>query len=211
NLLSNIHRGLSQPYTDTQLIGGDYFYYHYGCDGVHDQGWGCGYRSLQTIASYIVHNKKSLVSSIIPTIRHIQQTLVDMNDKPSTFVDSKEWIGSFEICLCLEELYGIYSKIIHVNDGNDLEKNVAMIHDHFVQVGTPIMMGGNIDSAAKTIIGISADSKDVKNSKLLVVDPHFNGKAEIEILQREGWVSWRSIDSFVFESFYNFCLPQCKL
>ena len=37
DLLSNIHIGLYQPDENSQLIGGDYVYYHYGCDGVNDQ------------------------------------------------------------------------------------------------------------------------------------------------------------------------------
>ena len=31
-----------------------YEYWHYLCDGFDDRGWGCGYRTLQTIASWII-------------------------------------------------------------------------------------------------------------------------------------------------------------
>ena len=39
-----------------ELIKGKYTYYHYECDGFNDSGWGCGYRTLQTIISWINTN-----------------------------------------------------------------------------------------------------------------------------------------------------------
>ena len=33
----------------------DYEYWHYCCDKVDDRGWGCGYRTLQTISSWIIN------------------------------------------------------------------------------------------------------------------------------------------------------------
>ena len=32
-----------------------YEYWHYCCDSFDDRGWGCGYRTLQTIASWIIN------------------------------------------------------------------------------------------------------------------------------------------------------------
>ena len=32
-----------------------YDYWHYCCDTFDDRGWGCGYRTLQTIASWIIY------------------------------------------------------------------------------------------------------------------------------------------------------------
>jgi hypothetical protein len=32
-----------------------YEYWHYYCDGFDDRGWGCGYRTLQTIVSWIIN------------------------------------------------------------------------------------------------------------------------------------------------------------
>jgi hypothetical protein len=31
------------------LVRGSLLYYHYNCDGTTDAGWGCGYRTAQTI------------------------------------------------------------------------------------------------------------------------------------------------------------------
>jgi len=57
NLLKNVHTGLELPCENVErlsLVKGDYDYWHYGCDGLDDRGWGCGYRTLQTIASWII-------------------------------------------------------------------------------------------------------------------------------------------------------------
>jgi hypothetical protein len=38
-------------------------------------------------------------SSAVPSIPAIQQVLFDLEDKPSNFVGSCDWIGSFEVCI----------------------------------------------------------------------------------------------------------------
>merc|ERR550532_1746403 len=87
----------------------EYEYWHYLCDGFDDRGWGCGYRTLQTIASWIIE-RKGLTSSkhlnndssktLVPSIPDIQRILVeDLKDKESGFAGSRDWIGSFEVCL----------------------------------------------------------------------------------------------------------------
>lgn len=59
------------------------------------QGWGCGYRTLQTMISHLVRCDETGRS--VPSIREIQQTLVDVGDKPASFAKSRDWIGSFEV------------------------------------------------------------------------------------------------------------------
>lgn len=44
--------------------------------------------------------------------REIQRMLVDMKDKPSSFVGSKEWIGAIEIQMCLDKLYGVGTRTV---------------------------------------------------------------------------------------------------
>lgn len=58
------------------------------------KGWGCGYRTLQTLVS---HLGKCSGDSSVPTIREIQQILVDLGDKDKSFLKSRGWIGSFEV------------------------------------------------------------------------------------------------------------------
>lgn len=36
-------------------------------------------------------------TGLVPSIRAIQETLVELDDKPSSFVGSRQWIGSFEV------------------------------------------------------------------------------------------------------------------
>ena len=74
-------------------------------DKINDSGWGCAYRSLQTICSWF--RRQSFATRPEPTHKEIQQTLVSLGDKPPSFVGSSKWIGAFEISLCLDELYGV--------------------------------------------------------------------------------------------------------
>jgi hypothetical protein len=56
DLVSNVHKDLQLPNDSIQkcaLVEGDYQYFHYLCDGLDDRGWGCGYRTLQSTASWI--------------------------------------------------------------------------------------------------------------------------------------------------------------
>ena len=43
----------------------------------------------------------------VPSLQEIQQTLVDIGDKPASFVSSREWIGSVEACLCVDQIFGV--------------------------------------------------------------------------------------------------------
>ncbi|XP_074615685.1 ufm1-specific protease 1-like [Acropora palmata] len=211
-MLSNIHEGLKGPseIIDSAIVRGRYLFYHYNVDGFDDRGWGCGYRTLQTICSWVCHalrDKKQV--SKVPSLRQIQQTLVEVGDKPNSFVGSREWIGSFEACLCVDQTFGVCSKIIHVNDGSHIDKDVTVgLLEHFKHIGSPVMIGGDADAAAKTLLGV-CESKS--GSYFLIADPHFHGHADRLLLQSNGWVQWKHLgDVFKRESFYNFCLPQLR-
>ncbi|XP_071542301.1 ufm1-specific protease 1-like [Panulirus ornatus] len=107
DLLTNVHRGLQLPadVSEVELVFGDYLYYHYGCDGFDDRGWGCGYRTLMTLCSWIRGQLKSQESSYslppVPSNRRIQEILVEIGDKENDIIGSKQWIGSVEVCVCL--------------------------------------------------------------------------------------------------------------
>lgn len=53
------------------LVKGDYLYFHYMQDNFNDNGWGCAYRSFQTIFSWF--KLQSFTDKPIPTHREIQQ------------------------------------------------------------------------------------------------------------------------------------------
>ena len=72
------------------------------------KGWGCGYRTLQTICSWVRHVLKSKREvPLVPSLCDIQQTLMDIGDKPSSFIGSREWIGSVEACLYMDQTFGV--------------------------------------------------------------------------------------------------------
>ena len=50
---------------------------------------------------------KGGVVASVPSLRKIQEILVEVGDKPQSFIGSKEWIGSFEACIILDHLYGV--------------------------------------------------------------------------------------------------------
>ncbi|OWR41027.1 ufm1-specific protease 1 like protein [Danaus plexippus plexippus] len=205
-LLSDIHCHLQHDLQNCFLVNGKYDYYHYLCDGFDDRGWGCGYRTLQTICSWMNYNFDK--PSKVPSIREIQNILVELEDKPKSFLNSRQWIGSFEVCLVIDKLYGVPSKIVHVKKEDNLEIIVEILKSHFEKFGSPIMMGGDVDCSSKGIMGVLVDGN---NSKLLVVDPHYVGKQSSRtLLQNNGWVKWQSLNDFLSSSFYNLCLPQAK-
>ncbi|GFN91023.1 ufm1-specific protease 2 [Plakobranchus ocellatus] len=210
--LTNVHEGLPTRLGST-LCRGLYFYYHYFCDGLPDMGWGCGYRTLQTLCSWVQHQQLNMPPKQIkkresvPTIKEIQSALVEMGDKPHTFLGSKQWIGSFEVCLCLDYFYDVPCKIIHVSKGTHLEQHLPELCAHFDKCGSPVMMGGETDNSSKGIMGASMEPP-----ALLVVDPHYvrdlHHHTTRENLQTAGWVRWVELHELHANSFYNICLPK---
>ncbi|VDK24535.1 unnamed protein product [Taenia asiatica] len=65
-------------------------------DGMDDKNWGCAYRSLQTLASWLLWRGIVTPLQPLPSHRDIQEALVRVGDKPSKFVGSRQWIGSLE-------------------------------------------------------------------------------------------------------------------
>lgn len=59
------------PPVQVYLVQGVYSYHHYMQDRIDDSGWGCAYRSLQTICSWFKH--QGYMDRPIPTHKEIQQ------------------------------------------------------------------------------------------------------------------------------------------
>jgi len=72
------------------------------------QGWGCAYRSLQTLWSWFL--LQGFTEKKVPSHRDIQLSLVEVGDKEKPFLGSKEWIGSFEVSTVLNQLLGVRMK-----------------------------------------------------------------------------------------------------
>jgi hypothetical protein len=121
------------------LVYGNYIYFHYMQDGFNDNGWGCAYRSFQTIFSW--YRLQGYTQKPIPRHSEIQQALVDLEDKPKSFVGSSKWIGSMEISFCLSKLLNVESRVLFVNKGSEIADKARELQYHFETEGTPIMIG----------------------------------------------------------------------
>nr|CCD12297.1 unnamed protein product [Trypanosoma congolense IL3000] len=195
------------------LVSGSYDYYHYLVDGFKDSGWGCAYRSLQTILSWFQYEGQMLEP--IPTLRRIQEILSvkdaeKMNRK--NFVGSKDWIGSFEIMIVLQHfLPGIECTIRRMESGSELDTNPdvqRVLRDHFAaKRACPVMIGGS--SYAHTIIGIDVNLATME-AQYLIADPHYSSnETVVKTVVSKGHVGWKKAGKF-FEpnSWYNLCIPQ---
>ena len=227
----------------TAVIKGACTFFHYLCDGVDDKGWGCGYRTLQTLCSFCHHHGNHVCHPIdetmmkvdhdksttgegesprvfksdcrpqrspVPDIKTIQTILVKTGDKMPNFVDSRDWIGTFEAAVILDELFNVPCRILHAPNGLDSVTNLlAQLVSHFDEEGSPVMIGGDKDGASKTMIGISHCKELPTESSFLIADPHYTGGTEDPaLIVQEGHVQWKKFECvFDRESFYNFCLP----
>ena len=116
-----------------------------------------------------------------------------------------------QVCLVIDKIFDVSSKIIHIPKGKDIAKHLSVIRNHFEDLGSPVMMGGDQDASSKGVFGV-ATTRDGRGY-LLIIDPHYYGKDLKNIehdLHKDGWVQWKPVDEFVHSSFYNLCLPQCS-
>ena len=186
------------------LVRGDYHYFHYNQDNFVDSGWGCAYRSLQTLISWFILNTSVGKNIKVPTIPDIQTILVKLGDKDKKIVGSKEWIGAIEVNLVLNELLGIENQILFVSSGSEINSKGRELLYHFQHNGTPVMVGGGV--YAYTILGVDYD-KVKGECKFLILDPHFVGEDDVKNIINKGCCNWKGVDIFKKENFYNLCLP----
>lgn len=214
NRLLNVHQGL--PPSGIQggsvhMIFGNYEYFHYMQDRVDDSGWGCAYRSLQTIFSWF--QKQRYIGRDPPTHREIQSTLVSLGDKPAEFVGSRQWIGAIELGFVLETLIGVQSKILTVPSGDDMPSKARELCAHFDSQGTPVMIGGGV--LAYTLLGVHFN-QDTGDCAFLILDPHYTGVDDVLKVRAGQWVAWKRAgekaaaggELFVSGAFYNILCPQ---
>lgn len=204
--LRNPHIHLNPPNIDDAklyLVQGVYSYHHYMQDRVDDDGWGCAYRSLQTICSWF--QQQGYVETAVPTHTQIQQALVDVGDKEPRFVGSRQWIGSIEVQAVLNQLLGVTSKIMFVSQGSELATKGRELANHFHTEGTPVMIGGGV--LAHTILGV-AWSENTGEIRFLILDPHYTGGEDLQIITDKGWCGWKGPEFWDQNAYYNLCLPQ---
>ena len=213
--LKNVHQGLPPSGIqggNVHLVQGAYEYCHYMQDKFDDNGWGCMYRSYQTVVSWF--RAQHYTSLPIQSHEEIQKMLVRMGDKPARFVGSKQWIGAMEAQMLLDEYLAVSSKIINVPSGHDLEDKGRELAQHFDTQGSPISIGGGV--LAFTILGVHYNSETCQ-IRFLILDPHYTGSEDLAAIQNQSKknacsgipaVGWHDIKVFRKDSFYNLCLPQ---
>ncbi|KAL2635471.1 hypothetical protein R1flu_006950 [Riccia fluitans] len=210
--LTDVHVGLVNSGVSggrQSLIQGSYEYYHYLQDRIDDNGWGCAYRSLQTIVSWF--RIQHYTTLPVPSHEEIQQTLVDIGDKEASFVGSKEWIGAIELSFVLDKLLGVSCKILNVPTGADMPSYCRQLALHFETQGTPVMIGGGV--LAYTLLGVDYNEL-TGDSSFLILDPHYTKGEDLKSIRSGGWVGWKKAVSqtgqpfFLQNKFYNLLLPQ---
>lgn len=185
-------------------VSGPYAYYHYMQDRLNDNGWGCAYRTLQTLCSWFVLAGYTR-GRPIPTHRDIQTILVTLGDKEARFIGSSDWIGSTEVGLVLDYAYGVVTKTLFVAAGNEVDSHARVFRNHFRTQGTPIMIGGGV--LAYGLIGIDYNEA-TGEVRYLILDPHYTGGDSLPIILKGGWCGWKKSDLFLDDHFYNFAMPQ---
>ncbi|KAJ8752047.1 hypothetical protein K2173_001073 [Erythroxylum novogranatense] len=211
-MLKDVHFGIPSSGVSggiISLVQGSYEYYHYLQDGFDDSGWGCAYRSLQTIISWF--RLQHYTSTDVPSHRDIQQALVDIGDKDPSFIGSREWIGAIELSFVLDKLLGVSCKIINVMSGAELPEKCRELALHFENQGTPVMIGGGV--LAYTLLGVDYN-EGTGDCAFLILDPHYTGNDEHKKIVNGGWCGWKkAVDNkgknfFLHDKFYNLLLPQ---
>lgn len=211
-LLKDVHLGIPSSGVSggsVSLIQGSYEYHHYLQDGFDDSGWGCAYRSLQTIISWFRLQHYTGVS--VPRHREIQQSLVEIGDKDPSFIGSREWIGAIELSFVLDKLLGVSCKVINVRSGAELPEKCRELALHFETQGTPVMIGGGV--LAYTLLGVDYNETS-GDCAFLILDPHYTGSDDLKKIVNGGWCGWKkAVDSkgkhfFLHDKFYNLLLPQ---
>ncbi|KAL4438610.1 hypothetical protein ABPG74_015508 [Tetrahymena malaccensis] len=187
-------------------VQGNYIYHHYMQDGFNDDGWGCAYRSLQSVLSWFIENKY-VDEFAIPTHKEIQSILVAMQDKPSSFIGTSEWIGAFEVQYVIQKLVQCECKFVNVSSGSEVPNKVDEFKEHFLNEGTPIMFGGGVK--AFSLMGID-HNEQTGELRFLIMDPHYTGSDNPSKAVEKGGISWQKADLFLDNHFYNFCMPIRK-
>ncbi|VDP91192.1 unnamed protein product [Echinostoma caproni] len=184
-------------------------------DNTDDKNWGCAYRSLQTLISWLMWQGEVPVQRL-PSITDIQASLARTGDKPKNFVGSRQWIGSFELSFCLEEMYGIQCRLLPVTQGSQMTSTASvLLSQHFASGGGPVMIGGG--QLAHTIIGVQLSDTSVPGAKsaptrYLILDPHYTGPAgNLKQIVDKGWCGWKEESFWKPTVHYNLCfLPVIR-
>ncbi|XP_055335364.1 ufm1-specific protease 1-like [Paramacrobiotus metropolitanus] len=206
SLIRNIHVGFPSPAASSavSLVRDDYRYFHYLCDSFDDRNWGCGYRVLQTLSSWIDPESSPLSLREMIVVLSEMETGISKSALDNHHVENP-WIGTFEGFLILDRVYDVSCRIDFIKSPKEFEEHTPLIYKHFAESGAPIFMGGDQDCYGKCVLGICLVDKE---HHLLILDPHFVGILDNkEEAYRKGCLTWTPVKEFLRESIYNLLMP----
>jgi hypothetical protein len=129
-----------------------------------------------------------------------------MEDKEKSIIGSNQWLGAFEVNLCVQHFMKIDCKIMNLSSGLELIQKAKALKEHFLTDGTPIMIGG--DLYAHTILGVDINETNDEDVRFLVLDPHYTGgDGNFKNILQKGWCGWKEVTMFKADAFYNLCIP----
>ncbi|XP_011933469.1 PREDICTED: ufm1-specific protease 2 isoform X4 [Cercocebus atys] len=91
------------------------------------------------------------------------------------------------------------------SQGSEMACQGRELAKHFQSEGTPVMVGGGV--LAHTILGV-AWNEITGQIKFLILDPHYTGAEDLQVILEKGWCGWKGPDFWNKDAYYNLCLPQ---
>ena len=183
--------------TSQHLVAGPFRYCHYGADGFNDSGWGCGYRTAQSMLSWLAPEHEP------PSIPVMQSVLGQVPG-------GRDWIGVPDAVVLLDALFDATCEVLPLATGTALKDELPRLAAHFDAGGGPLMVGGGGDVYSKTVLGVRFGQGHPP--ELLIVDPHYEGRAahdgDVAALRHGGFADWKPISILHSSSFYNLALPR---
>ncbi|KAK2196358.1 Peptidase C78 [Babesia duncani] len=188
------------------LVNGPYLYYHYNTCGISDGGWGCCYRSLETVCSWYMLNYYT--TRAVPTHWEIQALLKEKDPSHSSLeIGSNKWIGTVESGYFINWYLGFQTRTLYLNEIADFRNYNCILAEHFSKIKTPVIMG--VGLYAYVLLGICLGTEP-GDAAYLIADPHYTGEHNIKSILEKGAVGWKRID-FLSKaaqgSFINICCP----
>ncbi len=156
-------------HTKRALARGTYKYFHYESDGFKDRGWGCAYRALQTVLSWLWEQGR--VRSPVLGLGEIQ-AMLDRLDGSRRIAGSRQWLGALEVSWVLGHL-GVPARLYHLPQAGSAVQAALEVMRYLETRGCPVMFGG--DKYAYTVLGVEVDFSAM-NARLLILDPHYLGE-----------------------------------
>ena len=125
-------------------------------------------------------------------------------EKDEDFIDSRQWIGAFEVSVCLRAWLGVESTVLNFESGAAIARDARRLATHFATSGTPVMVSGG--ALAYTLLGVDWNERSGA-TRFLILDPHYTGKENLQQIKNKGWCNWFPPTLFKEDAFYSLLLP----